>query len=31
VSKRLVKPYVLGVKPNALDRVGSKTLVVLPH
>jgi oligopeptide transport system substrate-binding protein len=31
VSKRLVKPYVLGVKPNALDRVGSKTLVILPH
>jgi oligopeptide transport system substrate-binding protein len=31
VSKRLVKPYVLGVKPNALDRVGSKSLVVSPH
>lgn len=31
VSKRLVKPYVLGVKPNALDRVESKMLVVLPH
>ncbi len=31
VSKRLVKPYVLGVKPNALDRVGSKSLVVAPH
>jgi oligopeptide transport system substrate-binding protein len=31
VSKRLVKTYVLGVKPNALDRVGSKTLIVLPH
>ncbi len=31
VSKRLVKPYVSGVKPNALDRVGSKSLVVLPH
>jgi oligopeptide transport system substrate-binding protein len=26
VSKRLVKPYVLGVKPNPLDRVGSKNL-----
>lgn len=31
VSKRLVKPYVLGVKPNALDRVGSKGLSLLPH
>jgi oligopeptide transport system substrate-binding protein len=31
VSKRLVKPYVLGVKPNALDRVASKALVILPH
>jgi oligopeptide transport system substrate-binding protein len=31
VSKRLVKPYVLGVKPNVLDRVASKALVVLPH
>jgi oligopeptide transport system substrate-binding protein len=31
VSKRLVKPYILGVKPNALDRVGSKSLVILPH
>jgi oligopeptide transport system substrate-binding protein len=31
VSKRLVKPYVLGVKPNALDRVGSKSIVVAPH
>lgn len=31
VSKRLVKPYVLGVKPNALDRVGSKSLTVVPH
>jgi oligopeptide transport system substrate-binding protein len=31
VSKRLVKPYVLGVKPNALDRVGSKDLSLLPH
>jgi oligopeptide transport system substrate-binding protein len=31
VSKRLVKPYVLGVKPNALDRVGSKELSLLAH
>jgi oligopeptide transport system substrate-binding protein len=31
VSKRLVKPYVQGVKPNPLDRVGSKELVILPH
>ena len=31
VSKRLVKPYVSGVRPNALDRVGSKSLVILPH
>lgn len=26
VSKRLVKPYVLGVKPNPLDRMDSKNL-----
>jgi oligopeptide transport system substrate-binding protein len=31
VSKRLVKPYVLGVIPNPLDRVGSKALSILPH
>lgn len=31
VSKRLVKPYVLGVKPTLLDRLGSKGLIVLPH
>ena len=31
VSKRLVKPYVLGVKPNLLDRVSSKELSLLPH
>jgi oligopeptide transport system substrate-binding protein len=31
VSKRLVKPYVLGVKPNVLDRVGSKELSLVPH
>jgi len=31
VSKRLVKPYVLGVNPNALDRVSSKDLTLVPH
>src|SRR6202035_2577765 len=31
VSKRLVKPYVLGVHPNALDRVGSKDLDLVVH
>jgi oligopeptide transport system substrate-binding protein len=31
VSKRLVKPYVAGVRPNPLDRVGSKFLSILPH
>jgi oligopeptide transport system substrate-binding protein len=31
VSKRLVKPYVVGVQPNPLDRIGSKTLSLLPH
>jgi oligopeptide transport system substrate-binding protein len=31
VSKRLVKPYLFGVKPNPLDRVASKTVVLLPH
>jgi oligopeptide transport system substrate-binding protein len=31
VSKRLVKPYVSGVKPNPLDRVASKDLSLLPH
>lgn len=31
VSKRLVKLYVLGVKPNVLDRVGSKDLSLIPH
>jgi oligopeptide transport system substrate-binding protein len=31
VSKRLVKPYVSGFTPNALDRVGSKSLSILPH
>jgi oligopeptide transport system substrate-binding protein len=31
VSKRLVKPYVLNVKPNALDRVYSKSISIQPH
>jgi oligopeptide transport system substrate-binding protein len=31
VSKRLVKPYIVGVKPNALDRVYSKSISILPH
>ena len=31
VSKRLVKPYVLGVHPNPLDRVPSKGLTIVPH
>jgi oligopeptide transport system substrate-binding protein len=31
VSKRLVKPYVLGVHPSPLDRVPSKALSLLPH
>jgi oligopeptide transport system substrate-binding protein len=31
VSKRLVKPYVLGVQPNPLNRIASKTLVLSPH
>jgi oligopeptide transport system substrate-binding protein len=31
VSKRLVKPYVLGVKPNLLDRISSKSLSIVPH
>jgi oligopeptide transport system substrate-binding protein len=31
VSKRLVKPYVLGVHPNPLDRVPSKGLTIAPH
>jgi oligopeptide transport system substrate-binding protein len=30
VSKRLVKPYVLGVHPNPLDRVPSKGLTIAP-
>jgi oligopeptide transport system substrate-binding protein len=31
VSKRLVKPYVLGVRPNLLDRISSKSLTIAPH
>jgi oligopeptide transport system substrate-binding protein len=31
VSKRLVKPYILGVKSNPLDRIASKALQILPH
>jgi oligopeptide transport system substrate-binding protein len=31
VSKRLVKPYVLGVHPNPLDRVPSKGLTIVAH
>jgi oligopeptide transport system substrate-binding protein len=31
VSKRLVKPYVLGVRPNPLDRIASKALSIAPH
>lgn len=31
VSKRLVKPYVVGVKPNPLDRVYSKSITIASH
>ncbi|MEO7206614.1 MAG: peptide ABC transporter substrate-binding protein [Steroidobacteraceae bacterium] len=31
VSKRLVKPYVQGVRPNPLDRLTSKMLSMSPH
>ncbi len=31
VSKRLVKPYVHGVRPNPLDRLTSKTLSMSAH
>jgi oligopeptide transport system substrate-binding protein len=31
VSKRLVKPYVVGVNPNPLDRLSSKSISILPH
>ena len=31
VSKRLVKPYVQGVRPNPLDRLTSKMLSMSAH
>jgi oligopeptide transport system substrate-binding protein len=31
VSKRLVKPYVVGVNPNPLDRLPSRSISILPH
>jgi oligopeptide transport system substrate-binding protein len=31
VSKRLVKPYVFGVRPNPLDRLPSKALTIVAH
>jgi len=31
VSKRLVKPYVVGVKPSPLDHVPSKSLKIEKH
>ncbi len=31
VSKRLVKPYVIGVQPNPLDRLPSKELTLVSH
>jgi oligopeptide transport system substrate-binding protein len=31
VSKRLVKPYVSGLKPNPFDRIASRTLAIVPH
>ena len=31
VSKRLVKPYVQGVRPNPLDRLTSRMLSISPH
>ena len=31
VSKRLVKPYINGVRPNPLDRLLSKTLTMIAH
>jgi oligopeptide transport system substrate-binding protein len=31
VSKRLVKPFVLGVQPNPLNRVASKALHLIAH
>jgi len=31
VSKRLVKPYIQGVKPDLMDQVPSKALTILAH
>jgi hypothetical protein len=31
VSKRLIKPYVLGVKPDPFDRIPTQTLTIAPH
>jgi len=31
VSKHLVKPYVIGFKPNSFDRIRSQTLEIAPH
>lgn len=31
VSKRLVKPYIVGVNPNPLDRLSSKSISILAH
>jgi oligopeptide transport system substrate-binding protein len=31
VSKRLVKPYIIGVRPNPLNRLPSKTLTIVAH
>jgi oligopeptide transport system substrate-binding protein len=31
VSKHLVKPYVIGLKPNPFDRIRSQTLELTPH
>ena len=31
VSKRLIKPYVHGVKPDPFDRIPTKTLTIVAH
>jgi oligopeptide transport system substrate-binding protein len=31
VSKHLVKPYVIGFKPNPFDRIRSQSLAIAPH
>jgi ABC-type oligopeptide transport system substrate-binding subunit len=31
VSKHLVKPYVIGLKPNPFDRIRSQSLTITPH